>query len=170
MISQHWFKYWLGAIMHQAINWTNIDPVLCCHVASPFTRPQLVKFVIVLEYICILLQTTMIYFSSMHCFNVKKLYHTTYCHIQSLHTVNENYMKPHLDFISNFMYDNVKWMESFPSLSSLHRIFIQLRQPRIWCCHYLPPGSLIARGHPSLFHTATSLLIWYKMFCVRDIS
>ena len=25
-------------------------------------------------------------------------------------------------------------------------------------------------GHPSLFHTATSLLIWYKMFWVRDIS
>ena len=25
-------------------------------------------------------------------------------------------------------------------------------------------------GHPSLFHTATSLLIWYKMFCVRDKS
>ena len=25
-------------------------------------------------------------------------------------------------------------------------------------------------GHPSLFHTAPSLLIWYKMFCVRDIS
>ena len=25
-------------------------------------------------------------------------------------------------------------------------------------------------GHPKLFHTATSLLIWYKMFCVRDIS
>ena len=25
-------------------------------------------------------------------------------------------------------------------------------------------------GHPSLFHTATSLLIWYKMFCARDIS
>ena len=25
-------------------------------------------------------------------------------------------------------------------------------------------------GHPSLFHTATSLLIWYKIFCVRDIS
>ena len=23
-------------------------------------------------------------------------------------------------------------------------------------------------GHPSLFHTATSRLIWYKMFCVRD--
>ena len=25
-------------------------------------------------------------------------------------------------------------------------------------------------GHPSLFHTATSLLIWYEMFCMRDIS
>ena len=25
-------------------------------------------------------------------------------------------------------------------------------------------------GHPSLFHTATSLLIWYKMFCMRNIS
>ena len=25
-------------------------------------------------------------------------------------------------------------------------------------------------GHPSPFHKATSLLIWYKMFCVRDIS
>ena len=25
-------------------------------------------------------------------------------------------------------------------------------------------------GHPSLFNTATSLLIWYKMFCMRDIS
>ena len=25
-------------------------------------------------------------------------------------------------------------------------------------------------GHPSLFHIATSLLIWYKMFCVRDVS
>ena len=25
-------------------------------------------------------------------------------------------------------------------------------------------------GHPSIFHTATSLLIWHEMFCVRDIS
>ena len=25
-------------------------------------------------------------------------------------------------------------------------------------------------GHPSLFHTAMYLLIWYKMFCMRDIS
>ena len=24
--------------------------------------------------------------------------------------------------------------------------------------------------HPSLFHTATSLLIWYKIFCMRDMS
>ena len=25
-------------------------------------------------------------------------------------------------------------------------------------------------GHPSLFHTAMTLLIWYKMFCMRDTS
>ena len=25
-------------------------------------------------------------------------------------------------------------------------------------------------GHPRLFHTGTSPLIWYKMFCVRDVS
>ena len=28
----------------------------------------------------------------------------------------------------------------------------------------------LRRGHPSLFHIATSLLIWYEMFCLRDIS
>ena len=39
--------------------------------------------------------------------------------------------------------------------------FGKLRWPCIWCCHCL---------HPSLFHTATSLLIWYKMFCMRDVS
>ena len=34
-------------------------------------------------------------------------------------------------------------------------------------CHYV---RWLRWGHPSLFHTATSILIWYKMFCVRDIS
>ena len=34
-------------------------------------------------------------------------------------------------------------------------------------CHQV---RLLRWGHPSLFHTATSLLIWYKMFCVREIS
>ena len=33
-------------------------------------------------------------------------------------------------------------------------------------CH---PVCCLRWGHPSLFHTATSLLIWYTMFCVRDI-
>ena len=47
-------------------------------------------------------------------------------------------------------------------------------------CNYTHPVNGVATichqvrwlrwGHPSLFHTATSLLIWYKMFCVRDIS
>ena len=30
MISQYCFRYWLGAIWHQAITWTNIEPDLCC--------------------------------------------------------------------------------------------------------------------------------------------
>ena len=34
-------------------------------------------------------------------------------------------------------------------------------------CHQV---SWLRWGHPSFFHTATFLLIWYKMFCVRDIS
>ena len=41
--------------------------------------------------------------------------------------------------------------------------------PRIWCCHYLPPGSLITLGaSESLSYSHFSFdLIW--IFCVRDI-
>ena len=49
-------------------------------------------------------------------------------------------------------------------------ISLQIRQPHIWCCHYLPPGSLLRWGHPSHFHTATTLLIRYEMLCMREIS
>ena len=35
MISQHWFRRWLGAVRQQAITWANVDPDLCCHLASP---------------------------------------------------------------------------------------------------------------------------------------
>ena len=34
MISQHWFRYWLGAVRQQAITWTNVDPDLSRHMAS----------------------------------------------------------------------------------------------------------------------------------------
>ena len=34
MVSQHWFRYWLGAVRHHAITWANIDPDLCHHMAS----------------------------------------------------------------------------------------------------------------------------------------
>ena len=37
MRSQHWFREWLGAIRHQAITWTNVDPNLCpiwCHLVT----------------------------------------------------------------------------------------------------------------------------------------
>ena len=34
IISQHWFRYWLGAVRQQAINWANVDPDLCRLIAS----------------------------------------------------------------------------------------------------------------------------------------
>ena len=34
MISQHWFRQWLGAVRQQAITWSNIDSDLCRHLAS----------------------------------------------------------------------------------------------------------------------------------------
>ena len=34
MISQHWFRYWLGAIRHQAITWTNFDEGQWRHMTS----------------------------------------------------------------------------------------------------------------------------------------
>ena len=34
MISQHWFRYWLGAIRHHAITWASVSPVICCHMAT----------------------------------------------------------------------------------------------------------------------------------------
>ena len=34
MISQHWFREWLGAVRQQAIAWANVDPDLCRHMAS----------------------------------------------------------------------------------------------------------------------------------------
>ena len=32
--SQHWFRYWIGAVRQQAITWANVDPDLYCHMAS----------------------------------------------------------------------------------------------------------------------------------------
>ena len=34
MISQHRFRYWLGAVRQQAITWANVYPDLCRHLAS----------------------------------------------------------------------------------------------------------------------------------------
>ena len=33
MISQHWFRQWLGAVRQQAITWANVDPELCHEMA-----------------------------------------------------------------------------------------------------------------------------------------
>ena len=34
MVSQHWFRLWLGALRQQAITWANVDPDLCRHMVS----------------------------------------------------------------------------------------------------------------------------------------
>ena len=34
MISQHWFRWWLGAVRQQAITWASVDQDLQCHMAS----------------------------------------------------------------------------------------------------------------------------------------
>ena len=34
MISQHWFRKWLGAVQHQVITSDNVDPDLYHHVVS----------------------------------------------------------------------------------------------------------------------------------------
>ena len=34
MISQHWFRWWLGAVRQQAITWGKVDPDLCRHMVS----------------------------------------------------------------------------------------------------------------------------------------
>ena len=34
MTSQHWLRWWLGAITHQAISWINVNLVLCPLMAS----------------------------------------------------------------------------------------------------------------------------------------
>ena len=34
MVSQHWFRWWIGAVRQQAITWANVDPDFCRHMAS----------------------------------------------------------------------------------------------------------------------------------------
>ena len=65
---------------------------------------------------------------------------------------------------------SVQWVSMFAKFTDT---VIILRWPRI----YIYGGAIICHqarwlrwGHPSLFHIAMSLLIWYEMFCVRDIS
>ena len=34
VISQHWFRWWLGAFRQHAITWANVDLVLCRYIVS----------------------------------------------------------------------------------------------------------------------------------------
>ena len=43
MISQHWFRYWLGAVRQQAITWDNVDPDSCHHML-PLGHNELILY------------------------------------------------------------------------------------------------------------------------------
>ena len=45
MISQHWFRQWLGVVRHQAITWANVDPDVCRHMAS-LSHKGLTRFIL----------------------------------------------------------------------------------------------------------------------------
>ena len=65
----------------------------------------------------------------------------------------------------NFMKNDIK--NETPKSIKLTRHYSNPVYGVATICHQI---RWVRWGHPSLFHTATSLLIWYKMFCVRDIS
>ena len=56
-----------------------------------------------------------------------------------------------------------QWVNNF----RIHRNYANPVYGAAIICHQV---RWLRWGHPSLFHIATSLLIWYKMFCVRGIS
>ena len=49
MISEHWFRLWLGAVRQQAITRTNVDLDLCCYMAS-IGHNELINCVLVMPY------------------------------------------------------------------------------------------------------------------------
>ena len=76
---------------------------------------------------------------------------------------------------------SVRWGARIPLNLNYHTEGLAQDQGRLQCIgNYANPLYGVATichqirwlhwRHPSLFHTATSLLIWYKMFCVRDVS
>ena len=51
MVSHHWFRWWLGAIRQQAINWTNCDQDLWGYIVSPGCN-ELTRCFLLIDTIC----------------------------------------------------------------------------------------------------------------------
>ena len=64
VISQHWFRWWLGAVRQQTIAWTNVHPDLCRHMASIGRNHMKIK---ILCYVA---------FDSVLCIDIKLKRHT----------------------------------------------------------------------------------------------
>ena len=54
MISQDWFRWWLGAVKQQAITWANVDTDLCCYMPLLHLN-GLRNGVVYLLYACIII-------------------------------------------------------------------------------------------------------------------
>ena len=69
--------------------------------------------------------------------------------------------------------DAIKWKHFpryWPFVRGIHRSPVNYANPVYVVATICHQVGWLRWGHPGLFHTATSLLIWYKRFCVRDIS
>ena len=45
MVSQHWFREWLGAVMQQAITWTSVDQDICYRIMASLGHNELIHHI-----------------------------------------------------------------------------------------------------------------------------
>ena len=69
--------------------------------------------------------------------------------------------------ISPFLPSKIKWISE---CTSCGRMLVNYANPVYGVATICHQVCWLRWGHPSLFYIATPLLIWYKMFCVREIS
>ena len=121
--------------------WTQSPLVFCSNVLND---------IILYENICIFIKASLMFVPEALIDN-KSALGKAWCQM-----VDKVLLEPLLIYIVDYILRNkLPWINANP-VYGVNTICLQVRRLR-W-------------GHPSLFHTATSLLIWYKMFCMRDIS
>ena len=104
------------------------------------------------------------------------------CHLnQFLFADSYNKLRPIIDKTEKVTFDaNISTNMTLLFIAWIKELFLLANADFYWRSNYADPvygvGTIchqvrcLGWGHPSLFHTAMSRLIWYKMFCMRDIS